>query len=79
MLSPVVEIRNREGFFAVLTVEAATRIKQGRMKLYIDHETGDILVETITRNRRNLTTYDPEYRVVFFALDQNNRLLTEQV
>ena len=71
-LANLVPIKNRPGFFAVISAEAATRIEQGYMTLYAVKDR--ITVETISRNRQPLMAYDPAYRVVIVALDQSGRL-----
>jgi hypothetical protein len=75
VISASVPVTNRPGVFAVLHPQVAKAFREGYMKLF---ERGDqIVVETITRARKPLTYYDPEYRLVFFAIDQNGNLVTE--
>jgi len=73
-LSPVIPVQGRPGFFAVLSDDAASTITLGHMKLFWS-ETHGVVVETITRSRKPLSHLDNQYRVVFFALDQENRLV----
>lgn len=74
--STLIPIRNRPGFFAVVPREVAQALHDGQMRLYISSQ-GVVDVETITRNRRSLTIYDPHYRVVFVAVDQHGDLITQ--
>ena len=73
-LNPVVPISNRPGCFAVLHHEAAQRIAQGYMKLY--ERNGNVIAETITRNKIPLGEIDEDARFVFIALDEQGRITT---
>ncbi len=75
-VNPLLPISNRPGLFAVVTREIGETLAKGYMKLYwTPHNI--VLVETITRNRKPLANWDPDYRVVFVALDQDGRLTWE--
>lgn len=71
----LVPIRNRPGWFAVLSPEAAETISRGYMKLFCTH--GKIEVETVTRTRKSLSTVDSGFRVVFLAVDQHGNIVTD--
>lgn len=75
LISPVVQIANRPGLFAVVSQDTARTIREGYMKLYLVN--AGVMVETASRARKNLIHYG-EYKLVFFAIDQNGRLNTSQ-
>ena len=70
-IASLVPIANRDGLFAVVSQLTAQKLRDGRMKLYADDS--QIMVETITRNRKNLLHWG-NYVVVLIGLDQNNCL-----
>lgn len=66
-VSPVLPIQNRPGMYAVLSPEAAQALKDGCMKLYFSPNRG-AEVELITRTRKPLAIYDPQFRLIFAVI-----------
>jgi len=66
-VSPVIEVQNRPGMYAVLTKEAAQALKDGYMKLYYSDRRG-AEVENIARTRKPLAVYDPHFRLIFAVI-----------
>ena len=70
-VASLVQVANREGLFAVVSPDTAKKLRDGRMRLYADE--ANVLVETITRTRKNLLHWG-EYKIVLIGIDQDGRL-----